>query len=234
MSEQQPVPVCTSPRIRRGRRTPRPGRCGPPGTVAACPAIAGSSLGDDARPVALDSGWPADALTLLAVHKLRACVAASATVGFVRIELDALLFAPPAAATNLTVLLMAALVPARAGTDAVAVRIFFEAARANARHEVVRVARRVERVRRLADAEMIGRATAVVATARIATFTDACAALALGASATVAILGALLAELLTVGEGRIQAEATQPQGQCSRGQSAQRRAAGTHASPATC
>jgi len=135
-------------------------------------------------------------------------------------------FRPPAGAADFAVLRLAAELPTCVLADAGAVRVLLEAGGANALHEIVRVARRVERVRRLADADAIGWAAEVVATTRIAPLTDAFIALALGASATVAVLGALLAELLAVGEGRVQAEATQPQGQCSRGQSAQRRAAG--------
>ena len=195
--------------------------------VAAAPAI-GWVIGEiDAFAIALDRGIRADTRSPFADSVLRTHVAACPTVVRARVEQDALFLPAPAAAADLAVLRLATELPARVLADALTVRVLLEAGGANARHEVVRVARRVGRVRRLADADAIGWAAEVVATAGIATLTDACVALALGASATVAIRGALLTKLLAVGEGRIQAEATQPQGQGSRGQAAHRRTPGT-------
>src|SRR4051812_43651036 len=112
--------------------------------------------------IALDRGIRADALSTFADSVLRTHVAACPTVVGARVNQDALFFPAPAAATHLAVLLLATIVPARVLTDAGAVRVLLEASGANALHEVVRVARRVERVRRGANANPIGWATEVV------------------------------------------------------------------------
>ena len=100
--------------------------------MAAASAIVVIIVEIDAVSIAVEGGGWADARPPFAEHVLRTGVAAFPTIVGARVEPGALFFPAPAAAADLAVLLLATIVPARAGTDAVAVRIFLEAVGADA------------------------------------------------------------------------------------------------------